>query len=102
MKQNKVAMKTMAIKARVYNKIRTFLYKKRLDSIPEFSKIQFFDEIFEANRLAHNELNAFKSKRQAKAELLKTRLAAPQTKSMKKKLGLIPKTPKINLVVSEK
>ncbi len=102
MKQNKIALKTLAIKARVYNKIRTHLYKKRLDSIPDFAKIQFFDEIYEANRLAHNELNAYKSKRQDKAELLKKRQTAPQTKSMRKKLGLIPKVSKLNLVNSEK
>jgi hypothetical protein len=32
------------------------------------------------------ELKEYKSKRKHKAELLKTRLAAPQTKSMQKKL----------------
>lgn len=101
MKQNNIAMKTMAIKARVYNIIRTKLYKQRLDKIPDFAKIQFFNEIFEANLLAHNELTSYKCKRQDKAELLKKRLASPQTKSMKKKLGLIPRKPKINLVDSK-
>lgn len=39
----------------------------------------------------HWELNEYKDKRKAKRELLKKRQAAYPTKSMKKKLGLIPK-----------
>jgi len=39
----------------------------------------------------HWDLNALKSRRKERADLKKKRLAAPQTKSMKKKLGLIPK-----------
>ena len=50
-----------------------------------------FDQIFGLNLEMHWELNAYKSKRKAKSELLKKRQSSPQTKSMKKKLGLIPK-----------
>jgi hypothetical protein len=43
----------------------------------------------------HVELNAYKAKRKAKKTLLEKRLAAPQTKTMKKKLrGKLQKTPK--------
>lgn len=89
-------LKTLAMKARVYNKIRKFLYKQRLDKIPSESKVEFFDEIFALNHATHWELINYKRKRKAKSELLKKRLASPQTKSMKKKLGLVEK-PKINL-----
>lgn len=74
MKQNKVALKTLAIKARVYNQIRTDLYKKRLDKITEKEKIAFFDKIFELNREAHNELNAYKAKRQYKEKIHQDRI----------------------------
>ncbi len=102
MKQNKIAMKTMAIKARVYNFIRKSLYNQYLENISEKTKIELFDKIFGLNKEAHWELIRYKQKRQDKSELLKQRLAAPQTKSMEKKLGLIPKVKKINLVNSEK
>lgn len=96
MKQTNTALKTLAMKARVYNKIRTFLYKQRLENIKPQSKIDFFDQIFQMNHETHWELIAYKKKREDKAALLKQRQAAPLTKSMKKKLGLIKKT-KINL-----
>lgn len=81
------------MKARVYNKIRTFLYKKQLDKITDKEKIEFFDEIYKENIITHWELINYKRKRQDKKELLQTRLTAPQTKSMMKKLGLIKKNP---------
>lgn len=99
MKQNKVALKTMSIKARVANYIRKTFYKKKWEDLKLGERDQILKQIFDLNHEAHWELNAYKSKRRDKAELLKTRLAAPQTKSMKKKLGLIPK---INLVNSGK
>lgn len=86
MKQTSVALKTLAMKARVYNKIRTFLYKHHLERIPDQSKLQFFDEIFEMNRQTHWELIDYKRKRKAAKELKEKRQAAPPTKSMKKKL----------------
>lgn len=74
MKNNSVSLKTMAIKARVYNKIRTSLYKKRLDQISPQDKIKLFDEWFNENYLAHWELNDYKKKRQDKAALYKARV----------------------------
>ncbi len=50
-------------------------------------KIALFDDWLLDIWAMHNELNAYKQKRKDKAALLKARLAAPQTKSMKKKLG---------------
>lgn len=64
-----VALKTMAMKARVYNKIRTSLYKKRLEDISKEEKIRMFDEIFIMNHETHWELNNYKQKRQAKAAI---------------------------------
>lgn len=86
MRQTSVALKTLAMKARVYNKIRTFLYKQRLENIPEKSKTEFFDEIFQMNQQTHWELIDYKRKRKAQEKLKQKRLAAPPTKSMKKKL----------------
>jgi hypothetical protein len=86
--------KTMAMKARVANAIRTALYKKPID-IPDTEKLELFEKIYNLNRDMHWELIAYKNKRKAKAKLHKERLVAPQTKSMKKKLGLIKKTPLI-------
>lgn len=88
MKQQNIALKTLGIKARVYNQIRTQLFKKRLEDITPEEKLAYFNGIFQLNLEAHRELNDYKQKRKDKAELLKTRLAAPQTKSMMKKLGI--------------
>lgn len=106
MKQTNIALKTLAMKARVYNKIRTFLYKQRLENIKDKTKIEFFDEIFQMNHETHWELISYKRKRQDAAELVKKRLNSPQTKSMKKKLLGRKKTSKEeylkkNLGVSE-
>ena len=98
MKQNKIALKTLGIKARVYNRVRTYLYKKRLESISEKDKVEFFNELFQLNHEAHWELNNYKQKRKDQADLLKKRLASPQTKSMLKKIN---RNTKINLVVSK-
>jgi hypothetical protein len=73
LKQQKIALKTLAIKARVYNHIRKTLYKKRLENITEKEKIEFFDLLFSMNQEAHYELNAYKRKRQDKAEIQRLR-----------------------------
>lgn len=72
-KEQSIALKTMAIKARVANKIRTELYKEKLDKISTEEKIKFFDLIFQMNYDAHNELVAYKWKRQQKAEIERLR-----------------------------
>jgi len=96
MKQNKIAMKTMAIKARVANFLRTELYgysnndyqikygKKK--SISEIDSKAFLEKLFTLVHEMNSELGAYKRKRQDKAKLLEKRLNSPQTKSMIKKL----------------
>ena len=44
-------------------------------------------ELAELTKEIHHELNLYKQKRKDKKTLLEKRLAAPQTKSMMKKLG---------------
>jgi len=66
---NNVSRKTLAIKARVYNHIRTALYRKRLDQITDQEKIAFFDQVFQLNNEAHWELNDYKQKRKQKAKI---------------------------------
>jgi len=92
--------KTMAIKARLANYVRKALYKKPID-ISDKEKLGIFEQVYNLNRDTHWELLAYKAKRKQKAALLKRRLEAPQTKTMKKKLGLTPKKPKINLESSK-
>ena len=72
MKKNKVtsvSLKTLAIKARVYNQIRTDLYNKKLETISESEKDSLFEKWFGLNKEAHNELNDYKSKRKNKAAI---------------------------------
>jgi hypothetical protein len=73
MKQEKIALKTMGIKASVYNQIRTDLYKKRLENITPAEKEKLFDKWFGLNSLAHTELNNYKSKRQYKTKIQRLR-----------------------------
>jgi hypothetical protein len=68
-----ISLKTMGIKARVANFIRTALYKKRLQQITDKEKIELFDKIWKLNDDAHFELNMYKSKRKAKAEIWRLR-----------------------------
>ena len=74
------ALKTMAIKARVYNQIRTDLYKKYLEEttttkyfkyevLTDEEKLKLFDKWFKLNKEAHQELNTYKRKRQRKAKV---------------------------------
>jgi hypothetical protein len=82
MKQIRIALKTLAIKARVYNQIRQAFFKGRMrrwqqeETLKSFTpedKIKFFDELFAMNWEAHWELNDYKRKRQDKAEILRLR-----------------------------
>lgn len=75
MKQINTALKTMGIKARVYNQIRKDLYKLRLENITPQQKHLFFDQWFSLNQAAHNELNDYKAKRKAKAIINSLRIA---------------------------
>lgn len=90
-KNNKVALKTLAIKARIANQIRTDLYKKNLDKISEKEKIELFDKWFQINHTSHWLLNGYKAKRKYKKEIYDARVARgykfkkKQTKEEKEK-----------------
>lgn len=81
MKQQQIALKTLAMKARVANFIRKELFKEKLENISKDEKIAFFDKVFEMNDLMHRELRAYKWKRQWKAHIEAERI----------KRGCIPK-----------
>lgn len=70
-----VALKTLAMKARVYNQIRKNFYKKPITSFSPEEKIKMFDKIFGLNLETHWELNNYKHKRKAKATLYAERVA---------------------------
>ena len=61
MKEIKISLKTLAIKARVYNQIK------------EEDKVKFFDKWFQLNYDAHWELNNYKTKRKEKARIVELR-----------------------------
>jgi len=83
MKQEKVALKSMAMKTRVFNNIHTLLhdvvkekphyskYPKRV--LTDKEKIEAFDKIFNDYKESKAELNCYKYKRQSKAEIVKQR-----------------------------
>ncbi len=62
------------MKARVYNQIRTKLYKKRIEDFSPEDKQKMFDEIFGMNLQTHWELNHYKQKRKDKAQLYAERV----------------------------
>ena len=64
-----ISLKTLSIKARVYNFIRQSLYKKRIESFTDAQKVEWFNQVFGLNKEAHQELNDYKRKRQNKAEI---------------------------------
>lgn len=69
-----VALKTLSMKARVYNQIRTTLYKRNIDTFTPEEKQRIFDEIFGLNAEAHWELINYKSKRKLAKELYEARV----------------------------
>ena len=87
-KENQIALKTMAIKARVANLIRTNLYEfgttdweikyRNKKKLTEADKIRIFDMIFAANAEMHSELNSYKQNRKFKAKVEKLRLEKSQ------------------------
>lgn len=89
-------LKTLAMKAKLANHIRKTIYKKNWTDLTPDQKEGMLMQIFIMGKEMHSELNNFKQKRKDKVKLLAKRKASPLTKSMKKKLGLIPKV-KINL-----
>ncbi len=66
--------KTLAIKARLANKVRTLLYKKPID-ISDKEKISLFEQIYNINRDVHWELVDYKRKRKKKARIQAERVA---------------------------
>lgn len=70
-----VAQKTLAMKARVYNQIRTILYKRNIDTFSLEEKQRIFDKIFGLNAETHWELIAYKQKRKDAKELFEARVA---------------------------
>lgn len=65
---------TLAIKARLANKVRTLLYKKPID-ISDKEKLELFQQIYDLNRDVHWELVDYKRKRRRKARIQAERLA---------------------------
>jgi len=90
-KDKRIAFKTLAMKARVYNYIRKTLYKRKLEEINKEEKEAIFNEIFTLNRAAHWELNFYKAKREYKEHIyqervkrgykFKTKTPKPETKN---------------------
>jgi hypothetical protein len=68
-KEFKVALKTLAIKARVFNVFRVKFFNKKLEEFTEKEKVEVFNELFSQVKEAHNELNNYKRKRQYKAKI---------------------------------
>lgn len=73
-KEIAISLKTMGIKAKVTNIIRQDIYLKRVEDFSENAKIAHFNNWFKAAKEAHNELNAYKTKRKYKAKIEKLRL----------------------------
>lgn len=81
MKNNNVALKTMAMKAKVANFLRKSFYKTKIKPeggygktlITDEEKLKLFDVIWAMSQEMHRELNAYKWKRQHKAAIQKAR-----------------------------
>lgn len=66
--------KTLAIKARLANHIRKTLYnKKNLEQFNQAEKVDFFNDVWAKYLDMHSELNDYKAKRKAKAEIQRLR-----------------------------
>lgn len=73
-KEIAISLKTMGIKARVTNVIRTDIYDKRVEQFSDKQKIEYFNKWFSLTKEAHTELNNYKTKRKYKAKVEKLRL----------------------------
>lgn len=70
--------KTLAMKARLANKLRCAFYKKNLEDVLTMSpeaKDTFLEELFNDVRAMHIELNNYKDKRKYRAAVEKERAA---------------------------
>ena len=86
-KDKKIALKTMAIKTKLANQIRTDIYKKHLEEnfrtkynkeviLTDEEKLKLFNEWFQLAKIMHIELTNYKAKRKYKnkvEELRKTK-----------------------------
>lgn len=73
-KDKRIALKTLAMKARVYNYIRKTLYKRKLEDISIDDKVTIFNEIFGMNKITHWELKFYKGKREYKEHIYQERV----------------------------
>lgn len=71
--------KTLAMKARVYNKIRKDFYKKRLESFSVSDKVKYFDELFSINLATHWELKSYARQRKEQARIKRGRKPRKKT-----------------------
>lgn len=82
MKQQTIASKTMAMKARVFNELRTALYGqikyrnrhigikyKQITELSDEEKIEIYDRMLLSLLESHWELNDYKAKRKEKARI---------------------------------
>lgn len=81
-----VALKTLAMKARVYNQIRIKLYKKRIEDFSPEEKQKMFDEIFGLNAQTHWELIRYKQKRKDKKAIHDARVKRVQEENNKRRV----------------
>jgi hypothetical protein len=91
-KEHKIALKTMAMKARLVNFLRTELHDygrneweikyKGKTPITDEVKIKTFDEMYKMLRDVNNELSLYKTKRKYKAEV--ERLRAEKNSNLQK------------------
>jgi hypothetical protein len=82
-KEHKIALKTMAMKARLVNFLRTKLYDygtteweikyKGKKTITDDVKIKNFDEMYKMLRDVNNELSLYKTKRKHRTEVERLR-----------------------------
>lgn len=82
-KINSIAFKSMSIKARLANLLRKELYEYSTNEwdikyrgkkkLTDEDKIRLFNLFFVETKAMHNELNAYKEKRQYKAEIQRLR-----------------------------
>lgn len=80
-----IASKTMAMKARVFNQIRTDIYQKHIEEsfktrfrnekiLTEKEKLELFDKWFKLAKEEDSELYFYKRKRRSKAKIYKERM----------------------------
>lgn len=90
-------LKTLAMKARLANKIRKTLYKRKLDQISDNEKVAIFNDIYAENHLMHWELISYKQKRKKKKAIYDERVKRGYKFKKKTTKEEFEKSKKINL-----